>query len=73
LDADKPIFVLSMAKFVLYENKVWRVVREEHYNDHSLVLATETDEHKRTYWIPRVKCDFLDPALTILFEGKQHE
>lgn len=61
-----------MERFVLYENKVWKVVRDEHYNDDSLLLATETDEPKRTYWIPRARCTFLDPALNVLFERKDN-
>ena len=58
--------------YVLYENKVWGVVRDEHYDDYSLLLATETDEPKRTYWIPRAKCIFLDSALNVLFERKEN-
>lgn len=62
-----------MEKFVLYEGKVWRVIREEHYGDERLCLATQVEGQKNTYWVSVAKCEPLDPALNILFERKENE
>jgi hypothetical protein len=54
---------------VLYEDKVWILLRKDHYGDESIWHIRAIHEH--AIWMRYVKastCIELDPALNILFE-----
>jgi hypothetical protein len=58
-----------MVGYVLYEDKVWILLRKDHYGDESIWHIRAIHEH--AIWMRYVKaneCIELDPALNILFE-----
>ncbi|NBW12374.1 MAG: hypothetical protein EBR82_30515 [Caulobacteraceae bacterium] len=61
-----------MDKFVLWSEKVWKVVREDDYfgSPAYLVLQGIGGAVNNFKVVNRKRCDQLDPALNILFERK---
>jgi hypothetical protein len=62
-----------MVGYVLYEDKVWILLRKDHYGDESIWHIRAIHEH--AIWMRYVKastCIELDPALNILFERKDN-
>lgn len=58
-----------MVGYVLYEDKVWILLRKDHYGDESIWHIRAIHEH--AIWMRYVKasaCIELDSALNILFE-----
>ena len=61
-----------MIGYVLYEDKVWMLLRKDHYGDERFWHVRVIDKH--AIWMRYVKadaCTELDPALNILFEKEE--
>jgi len=61
-----------MVGYVLYEDKVWILLRKDHYGDESIWHIRAIHEH--AIWMRYVKaneCTELDPALNILFKKEE--